>query len=129
MPPDLDLMDWVQITGLVVIPAVAWVGMSVRKVRTDIQGQISKVKRAVEGNGRTIADERVRVMEIDANHDRRLAVIEARMDALDVKGEIHKVHNRVDQLTKSQGTMEGELSAIGKNVELISQHLLDKGGP
>lgn len=121
-----DLMDWVQITGLVVLPAVGWVGMSLRRVRLDIQERVESVAGAVADNAKTITDEKIRVMEMDADHDGRLGILEAKFESLDVKTEIHKVHARVDQLTKSQGAMEGEMKAIGKNVELISTHLLDK---
>ena len=60
-------------------------------------------------------------------HEEQTSQMEQRLSG-EIRSEVGRVHSRVDDVAKSINTVEGEVRAIGKTVNLINKHLLDQAG-
>lgn len=71
---------------------------------------------AIARNGRDVAELRGRVTAIEQFHG-------------ELSVEIRNLHQRVGGVAQTTNTMAGQMTSIGSQLTLITEHLLKKGGP
>ena len=57
----------------------------------------------------------------------RTAALEATQKAMDVRAELGKVHERVDEVARTSSNIDGQLNQVNRTLGLIQQHLMGEG--
>ncbi|MYE14521.1 MAG: hypothetical protein F4X99_23255 [Gammaproteobacteria bacterium] len=104
-------MDWVQIvTGTAVLL---------------LAGGLAWLLRSVTDNSRKV-DACASDEDMD-NVRERVAALEATQKAMDVRSELGKVHERVDEVARTSANIDGQLNQVNRTLGLIQQHLMGGG--
>ena len=61
------------------------------------------------------------------DHAERLTGIEVSIDHLPDNKAVERIHNRIDQVAQATTRIEGILSMVQGNTQMLHQHQLDKG--
>lgn len=129
------LTDWLQyaFTGAAGAVLALWATLGRRD--TALSRALNDLRDRTE-NSLVRHGERLGTLEATATHiqpDRctghmsRVVALEQRVEMLPNHGDMGRIHQRIDTLADSLGTIQGSLSRIERTTDMLHQHMLEHG--